>query len=142
MQNVKGQKEILQQGLNYIANKLDAGQGAVYLVSQEENKRVLELKIGYALNMGESQTIKFEFGEGLIGQAASSGKNLYIDEVPEGYVKVISGLGSASPRYLLIVTLKKDGEVKGVIELATFGALKEATRTQVDEMAQVLATKI
>jgi hypothetical protein len=112
------------------------------LVTESEGKRILEVKYGFALTLAESQSIKFEFGEGLIGQAALSGQNLYLDEIPEGYIKIVSGLGTSSPRYLLIVPLKKENEVKGVIEIATFAPLKENTRKQVDEMAQILAGKI
>jgi len=142
IQNVSEQKEIIQQGLNAICKQLEAGQGAAYLVSESEGKRALELKYGFALALAESQSVKFEFGEGLIGQAASSGQNLYLDEVPEGYIKIVSGLGTSSPRYLFIVPLKKEKEVKGVIEVATFAPLKENVRKQVDEMAQILASKI
>lgn len=142
IQNANGQKEILQQGLNAICKQIEAGQGALYLTSESNGKRSLELKSGFALSLAESQVIRFEFGEGLIGQAGSSGQNLYLDEVPEGYIKIVSGLGTASPRYLLIVALKKENEVKGVIELATFTSLKESVRKQVDEMAQILANKI
>jgi hypothetical protein len=142
IQGADNQKQILEQGLNAICQQTEAGQGALYLVSESDGKRVLELKQGYALSLAESQTIRFEFGEGLIGQAAASGQNLYLDEVPEGYIKIVSGLGTASPRYLFIVTLKKEGEVKGVMEIASFVALKENARKQVDEMAQIFAGKI
>jgi hypothetical protein len=142
IQNLNNQKDILQQGLNAICKQVEAGQGAAYLATESEGKRVLEVKQGFALTLAESQSIKFEFGEGLIGQAALSGQNLYLDEVPEGYIKIVSGLGTSSPRYLFIVPLKKENEVKGVIEIATFAALKENMRKQVDEMAQILAGKI
>ena len=63
---------------------------------------------GYALSIGESTVIKYEIGEGLIGQSAASGNTLYVDDVPDGYIKIVSGLGSASPQHLLIVPVKKN----------------------------------
>ena len=75
-------------------------------LKKEANARV-ELKAGYALSIGESTVIKYEFGEGLIGQSAASGNTLYVDDVPEGYIKIVSGLGSASPKYLLDCARKK-----------------------------------
>lgn len=142
IQQVNEQKEILLKGLNFIGKQFEVGQGAIYLIAEEDGKRTLELKSGYALSMGESQTVRFEFGEGLIGQAASSGRNIYLDEVPEGYIKIVSGLGTASPRYLFIAPLKKEGEVKAVMEIATFSALNEKVRIQIEEMGQILASKI
>lgn len=142
LQQAKGAQEVIQAGVNTICNQVEAGTGALYLVQKKDDKRFLELKQGFALSLGESQTIRFEFGEGLIGQAATSGKSVYIDEVPEGYIKVVSGLGTSSPRYLFIVVLKKDADVHGVLELATFKPLSESARKRVEEMGQILVEKI
>ncbi len=134
--------EVLQTGLNNLCQQVEAGQGAVYLASRDDSRRLLELKYGFALSIGESQTMRFEFGEGLVGQVAASGKSIYIDEVPEGYIKIVSGLGQSSPRYLFIFPLRVADEVKGVVELAAFHVLKESTRKQLEEMGQILADKI
>lgn len=118
------QSSVLQEGLHAVCKQLEAGQGALYLSGMTDGTRIVELKNGYALNVGESTTIKYEFGEGLVGQSAAEGRTLYLDDVPEGYIKIISGLGSASPRYLLITPLKKDGKVLGVLEIASFRPYK------------------
>lgn len=135
-------KDVLQQGLQIICKQLEAGQGAVYHAIQEGSQRWLELKHGYALSLGESQTIRFEFGEGLVGQVASSGRSIYLDEVPEGYINIVSGLGKASPRYLFIAAIKKNEEVKGVVEIATFKSLSESSRKEIEMMIQVLTEKL
>ena len=142
LQQAEGEKEILQSGLQAISKQLEAGQGAIYGVQEEDGKRSLELKSGYALSIGESTVIRYEFGEGLIGQSAVSGRTLYIDDVPNGYIKIISGLGSASPGYLLIVPVKKQEQVKAIIELASFTPLSEDQRKFVEESAQLIAEKI
>ncbi len=140
--NQASNNDLLQTALNLICKVLQAGQGALYLTKTEDGKRLLELKGNFALALGESETIQFEFGEGLVGQAATSAASLYIDEVPEGYINIVSGLGSAQPRYLFVTPVKKDKEVKGVIEVATFGALSEPVRRQAEEMASILAEKL
>ncbi len=144
--NILGQenteKDTLQLTLHAICKELEAGQGAVYRVVEEDGKRKVELKTGYALSIGESTVIHYEFGEGLIGQAAASGNTLYVDDVPEGYVKIVSGLGSASPKYLLIVAIKTKQQVKGILELASFTAISEDQRKYVEEAAQLIADKI
>jgi putative methionine-R-sulfoxide reductase with GAF domain len=134
----KSQKEILQAGLQAICRQLDAGQGAIYLATTTDNIRKVELYAGYALSIGESNTISFEFGEGLVGQAAAGGTTLYVDEVPEGYVKIISGLGSASPKYLIIVPMKKDNQLVGVMEIASFTPISNDQRKFIEESAQVI----
>jgi putative methionine-R-sulfoxide reductase with GAF domain len=137
-----GEKDITNAGLHAVCKQLEAGQGAVYLLKEEDGKRKLVLNSGYALNIAESAVITFEMGEGLIGQAAATGKTLYVDDVPEGYVKIISGLGSASPRYLLIVMLKSGEHVLGVMEIASFAPLSDHQRKFVEDSAQLIADKI
>ncbi|HYG04104.1 MAG TPA: GAF domain-containing protein [Chryseosolibacter sp.] len=137
-----GAEKVLRAGLEAICKQLDAGQGAVYLSMEEESGRRLELKGGYALSIGENTVISFAYGEGLVGQAASGARTLYIDEVPEGYIKIISGLGSASPRFLLIVPIKKAEKVFGIIEIASFTAVSEDQRKFVEESAQLIADVI
>jgi putative methionine-R-sulfoxide reductase with GAF domain/preprotein translocase subunit SecG len=138
----KNVNDTLQLGLQAICKQLEVGQGAIYRVVEEDNKRKAVLQSGYALSIGESAVIKYELGEGLIGQAASNGNTLYVDDVPDGYVKIVSGLGSASPRYLLIVALKSQNQILGIIELASFTPINEDQRKFVEEAAQHIAEKI
>jgi hypothetical protein len=134
-------KEATVNGLKAICKQLEAGQGAFYELKEDGHTRWVELTGGYALSIGENTTLKFDIGEGLIGQSAAEGKTLYIDEVPEGYMKIASGLGMASPRYLLITPVKKDQKVVGVMEVSTFKALSETQRKFVEDAAQLLSAK-
>jgi len=139
---VKNQKELLVNGLQAICKQIDAGQGAIYEATEEDGKRKIELKGGYALSIGESTIIRYEFGEGLIGQSAANGKTLYVDDVPEGYIRIVSGLGSASPKFLLIVPIKTQERVLGVIEIASFTNLSEDQRKFVEASTHLIAEKI
>ncbi len=139
--SIANEPEFLQKGLNQLCESVQAGQGAIYLVQTEGGKKEVELKNGYALAVAETPP-RFEFGEGLVGQVAASSKSVYIDEVPEGYINIISGLGTSSPRYLLIAPLTKGGEIKGVLEVATFQPIPERKRKQLEEMASVLAQRL
>ncbi len=142
IKNAKADK-VLQLGLSSICHLLQAGQGAFYSVKNADGKRVVEMKSSFALPVGESEKIEFEFGEGLVGQAAASGKSIYLDELPEGYGNaIVSGLGTAAPKYLFVAPVKKENVVKAVIEIATFSALSEASRKQAEEMASLLAERI
>jgi methyl-accepting chemotaxis protein len=142
LRTAKGEKEILENGMQAMCKELDAGQGAAYRVRQENDTRFVELESGYALTLDENASTRFNFGEGLIGQAAANGKMLYLDDVPEGYIKIISGLGSASPRFLLITPVKSQDTVLGVLEIASFTPLTADHRKFVEEAAQMIAEKL
>jgi putative methionine-R-sulfoxide reductase with GAF domain len=138
----KNEKEFLQSGLHAICKQLDAGQGAIYRTTGVEGTRKLELRAGYALNTGESTVLSYEFGEGLVGQSAAGVKTIYVDDVPDGYIKILSGLGSASPRHLLIVPMKKDEKVIGVMEIASFTPVSEDQRKFVEESAHLVVESL
>lgn len=117
--NVDNQ-ELLKKSLNEVCNILQAGLGAFYGVSSRDGKKIVEMKSSYALALGESQMPSYEFGEGLVGQVASEQKTLNINDIPDGYVKIVSGLGNASPTNLLVSPVIHKGELYGVIEIASF----------------------
>jgi hypothetical protein len=142
LNSLKNEKDILLSGLQAVCKQLEAGQGAIYGAVEEDGKRKVELKGGYALSIGESTIIRYEFGEGLVGQSAANGKTLYVDDVPEGYIRIVSGLGSASPRYLLITPIKNQERVLGVMEIASFENITEDQRKFAEESANLIAEKI
>ncbi|MCA4899438.1 MAG: hypothetical protein ACK514_10865 [Bacteroidota bacterium] len=142
IKNEKGLKA-WQEGLNTLCNLLQAGQGALYQVRQKEGSKVAALAAGFALIKNEGESDEFTAGEGLIGQLMVSGKSIYLDELPEGYQRQItSGLGMAAPKFIFITALKKDNEVKAILEVATFAPIGETARKQAEEMASLLLEKI
>ncbi|MDI3381549.1 response regulator [Xenophilus aerolatus] len=56
-------------------------------------------------------------GEGLVGHAAERGELQVVTPVPPGYLRVTSGLGNADPQALLLLPIRHEGEVNGVVEL-------------------------
>jgi len=142
LRQAETEEDSMRLALHSIGKQLDIGQGAIYQVVDEAGKRSVEFQSGYALSIGESTVLKYEFGEGLIGQAAANGNILYVDDIPEGYIKIVSGLGSASPKYVLIIPIKQKDQVVGIIELASFTRLTEDQRRFTEEAAQLIGEKI
>jgi len=142
LKNAKSTNDIFHQGLQAIGKVLQVGQGAIYQVAKKNDQSTVNFIDGYAFTLEEGKTIQFDLGDGLIGQVAADGKIMHIDEVPEGYINIISGLGSSSPRYLLIVPVKKENDVLGVIELASFSSFDSARQKFAEQAAQLLADKL
>jgi methyl-accepting chemotaxis protein len=142
LKSARNPDDIMQSGLSAICKQSEACLGAFYLVEAQNDKKVATLKAGFALTLAEGSTVTYEAGEGLIGQVAVTGQTLYLDEIPEGYIKIISGLGSASPRYLLIVAAKNENAVTGVIELAFFKPVTTDLRMFVEEAAALMAAAL
>lgn len=115
--------------------KLEASQGIYYTVKKDKHKRYIEMQTSFAFSLPESETLTYEFGEGLAGQVAKEGKKINISNVPEGYIKIISGLGNASPSHLLIYPIMNEGNVVAVAEIASF---REITGKDEKLIAEVL----
>ena len=119
-------EEVANQLLATLCKQIEASQGAVYFANKAGTKRVLELKASYAHVIADSEKIQYEYGEGLVGQAAKTGKKTHIKDVPEGYIQIFSGLGRSKPGELLILPLKDGKDIVAVGEIATFKPFSKA----------------
>ncbi|MCU0443394.1 MAG: GAF domain-containing protein [Microscillaceae bacterium] len=136
-------KKLLEQVLRDICNFLEASLGALYVAKYTEEEKNLIMSAGYALIRSDSQIPTYKVGEGLVGQVAKNGKPIRLDAIPEGYVKVVSGLGTASPRNILLAPIKNnEGEVLGVLELASFKIFNDKDLAFLQEVALLLAREL
>ncbi len=62
----------------------------------------------------------FAIGEGIPGQVAKDKKLLFINDVPEGYIKIVSGLGTSSPKYMGVIPVIHGDETIALLEISTF----------------------
>jgi PAS domain S-box-containing protein len=109
--------------ISFVAEKIGAIQGAFYVVEEDEDdgRQFLEMKASYAYGRKKYLKSKFNFAEGLVGQAAVEQDTILRVEVPDDYVTITSGiLGDRKPKCLLLVPLITDEKVYGVLELAGF----------------------
>ncbi len=108
--------------ISQLTKYLGANQGAFFVVDQEATEQVkLVLRGCYAYDQQKLLTKEVLPGEGLVGQVFLEKSTIYIDDLPTDYSHIASGLGKASPKCLLIVPLKFNNEVYGVLEIASFG---------------------
>jgi CheY-like chemotaxis protein/signal transduction histidine kinase len=108
--------------ITFLSEYLGAQVGALYLVTSEDK---LILKGTYALTRRKHLNNQFTMGEGLVGQCALERKEIMIDNLPEDYLPVHSGTGSAAPANVLVVPFLYENQVKGVIELGAFSAFSD-----------------
>ncbi|TAE67425.1 MAG: hypothetical protein EAZ85_15120 [Bacteroidetes bacterium] len=124
---------------------IKANQGGIFILNEnsENNKKdTLELMACYAYDKKKYVRKILSTEEGLIGQAFQESQTIYIDNIPEDYIAIKSGLGTATPNYLLLVPLKNEKKSQGVIELAMFSPLENYQIEFIEKIAETLATTI
>lgn len=141
-EKAKSDEKILSEGLVEICKSIEAGVGAYYTLMKDDNKKVLQMNATYAMSLGESQRPTFEMGEGLVGQVALEEKPIIIDDIPEGYIKIVSGLGSASPTHVLVCPVKYGDKLCGVAEIASFTAFNEEHLKAVEHAFEVITDRL
>lgn len=114
-------EELAYNVLHKLIKYLNANQGGIYLFDKEAGANgELELVAVYAWDHKKYMNQRFEPGEGLAGQCLLERKEIYLEKVPESYIKITSGVGKALPRAVLLMPLMLNEEVEGIIELASF----------------------
>jgi HAMP domain-containing protein/signal transduction histidine kinase/CheY-like chemotaxis protein len=113
-------------------------QHAVFYVSDvdAEGQEVLNLAATYAFNNRKHLASAFKLREGLIGQCAYEKSRILLTNVPSDYVQISSGLGEAAPQNIIVLPALFEGDVKAVIELATFGAFNETQQAFLDQLME------
>jgi methyl-accepting chemotaxis protein len=113
--------ELSFQILSYLVNYMNANQGGIFITNSEDpNNIILELQSFYAFNRRKYIKKTFELGEGLVGNCAIEKKRVHLTEIPDNYIQITSGLGGSNPKSLVLIPMKLEEEVLGVIEIASF----------------------
>jgi PAS domain S-box-containing protein len=133
--------------LIYIQNLvkyLNANQGAVYLINESDpDNKYIEPAACYAYERSKKAAReKIEIGEGLVGQCVIENDFIYMDDVPENFVKITSGLGQSNPKSVLLVPIKVNDKAYGVIEIASFNPIEQYQIKFIETICESFAATI
>ena len=123
--------------MDELAPLVGAQHGTFFLSEPVNGDTQLRLIAGYGLRADKAAPIQYRLGQSLIGQAARSKRSIVAADLPEGYVKISSGLGEAPPANLAVLPILFEDQVLGVIELASFTPF---TPVQTDFLEQLTET--
>lgn len=123
---------------------LKANQGALYILDDvaEGEDQTMSMKACYAWDKKKYLNHKIYRGEGLAGQAWQEGDFVYLTDVPQNYIRITSGLGDANPTSVLIVPLKVNDQIFGVVEIASFSVFHDYEMEFVQKIAESIASTI
>lgn len=134
-------KDLAYDVIRHLVKYLDINQGGIFLQDDHE-QHLLKMAACFAYNRRKMFTREIEVGEGLIGSCFTEAETIYLLEVPENYISITSGLGNTPPKSLLLVPLKYNEVVNGVIELASITPISEFKIEFVQKVAESIASTI
>jgi len=124
--------KVLKQLIKYVG----ATTGVLYMLNNDDEKeQAFELIADYGCNneIRKNKTTVHIY-TGNYGIVFSENREIIMNDVPENYLKIESGMGSTNPAALLIVPLSIDEQVFGIIELAS---LKKFTKLETELIKRI-----
>jgi len=136
-------KRLSENILQNLVSYLKANQGALFLVNDDDEQNIfLEMSACYAYDRKKHLEKQLALGEGMAGQAVLEKGTIYMTDIPKDFVKITSGLGEVLPRNLLVVPLKLEDQVYGVVEIASFNLIKPYQIEFVEKLGESIASTI
>ncbi|NJM15640.1 MAG: GAF domain-containing protein [Bacteroidales bacterium] len=137
--NLKGLGDELVVNLTEYLNANVCG---IFLVEGEGENKKINLLSTYAYDRVKHLKRIYAEGEGLIGACVKEKKTVYLRNVPQNYLEVTSGLGKTNPSEILIVPLKDEDKIFGVLEIASLNPFAQHQVTFVESIGSTIASTI
>lgn len=135
-ENSDNLESLTREIIKFLVKYSNSNVGGFYLIEKEEDTEIIKLKASYAYDRFKEQKSEFLIGEGLVGRVVKEKKYVVIEDLPEGYLFVRSGLGDKSPSNLIIIPLMFENNILGAIEIASF---KKIEQFIVDFLLEIVA---
>jgi PAS domain S-box-containing protein len=142
-QNNQNIEDLSYAALKYLIDYMGAVQGAIY-IKNDDNPKHIYYDLSSAIAYGREKLIdcKIKPEEGLVGRCASEELTIYLTEIPDNYPRIKSGLGGASPKVVIVVPMKSNEEMLGVIELISFKYFEEFEIEFIEKVGEDMASTI
>src|SRR6266478_1437544 len=134
MQGQKNLDTVSRLIMSELTPLVSAHHGAFFMMDQESEGPVLKLVATYAYKERKSVSNRFRPGEGLVGQCALEKKTILLTRVPADYIQISSGLGESPPQSIIVLPVLFEGEIKAVIELASFHTFSAIHQIFLDQL--------
>ncbi len=136
MQGQKSLDSVSRLIMSELTPLVSAHHGAFFLMDTEGSTPVLKLTASYAYKERKGLANRFRPGEGIVGQCALEKKPILLTRVPSDHVQIVTGLGESSPLNIITLPVVFEGNVKAVIELASFHPFSAIHQIFLDQLME------
>jgi putative methionine-R-sulfoxide reductase with GAF domain len=138
-QNLNTLKSFVDKLLSNISKEIEIVQGLFYIKTKKAN--LFTIAGEYAFT-GDKKPGDFKTGETLPGQAAKNKELMIINEIPDKYFTVESGMGKSLPKNIIIVPVINKSSTIAVIELGKFKEITDTEQKVLKELSKKISDKI
>jgi HAMP domain-containing protein/signal transduction histidine kinase/CheY-like chemotaxis protein len=136
---LQGQRNLMAVSkliLSELAPLVSMQHGIFYINDSSNGEADLKLLASYAFRERKHLASHFTPGEGLVGQCAFEKQRILLSEVPRDYIRISSGLGEGPPMNIVVLPVLFEGQVKAVLELASFQRFSDIHLTFLDQLTE------
>ncbi len=136
LQGQKDIKTVAKMIMSELAPLVEGQTGVFYLNEPVDEQPLLKLIAGYAYTTRKHLKQHFTAGEGLVGQCLYERERILVTNAPPDYIEISSGLGASGPLNIVVLPVLFEGEVRAVIELASFQKFSEIHLLFLDQLTE------
>jgi transcriptional regulator with GAF, ATPase, and Fis domain len=134
--------ELSLEVVRFLTKYMNAQQGGLFVLREEEGESYLELAACYAFDRKKYIEKRVDIGVGLIGQAYLEEQTSLLTKIPQGYTYITSGMGEATPECLLIVPMKYNERTEAIIELASLEKFEDHQVAFIEKAGEFVASAL
>jgi signal transduction histidine kinase/HAMP domain-containing protein/CheY-like chemotaxis protein len=142
LQGQRDLTEICRMIMTEVTPLVEAQTGTFFTKETKNDGTERFVLTGYYGYAPPEAQVMYAPGEGLVGQAAASRRNIRNSDIPEGYLTIRTGLGEATPADLVIMPIQFDGEQLGVIEFASFRTFSDLHMGFLEKLVDNIGTAL
>lgn len=135
-------KQLGDRIISKLIKYIDANQGGLFVLEEENNVKFLNLISAYAYERKKFINKRIEIGEGLIGQCYLEKDIIFMTKLPPNYTYITSGIGESTPSCLLIVPLIVNDIVYGIMEIASFKVIEDYKIEFLKKLGETIASTL
>jgi HAMP domain-containing protein/signal transduction histidine kinase/CheY-like chemotaxis protein len=143
---LQGQRDLHTVGqmiLSELAPVVGAHQAEFYVLTKPEAESAkLKLLASYASKGRRAHGKEIDIGEGLVGQCVMEKRKLLLTNVPSDSFRIATGLSEASALDVLVMPVVFEGEVRGVMELASLEHFNPSHQAFLDQLTESIGIVI
>jgi HAMP domain-containing protein/signal transduction histidine kinase/DNA-binding response OmpR family regulator len=142
---LQGQRDLEAVGhliLSELAPVVGAQQAEFYVLGAGAEATKLRLLASYASGGQKTHGKEVHLGEGLVGQCAVDKRKVLLTNVPSAAFRIASGLSEHTAMDVLVLPVIFEGQVRGVLELASLERFNPAHEAFLDQLTESIGIVI